>query len=295
MSQLPVPGRDTAYVWIGRGVGARPVPAGRLLRRAGAALLGRAEAEFVVEHGRDGRPLVTVPGAGARVELPVSVSRADGVVAVAARAAGPVGIDVEWCRPLPALALAGRWFAPAEAAWLAGRDADGRARDFLRLWTAKEAVGKALGTGLRGGGLRRLMPVPDDPDGALRPETDALDGALRPGTAAPDGAQRPAPGTFDGAWRPVPEGLGGALGPAPGGRRLRVGHPRVGGGLVLAVAVVADEAVPVHVVSVGALLVQAVSVGSDGAVGAARCRAHVAAARSASVERTSLPVVVRGS
>ncbi|MEU7993794.1 4'-phosphopantetheinyl transferase superfamily protein [Micromonospora sp. NPDC049060] len=284
MSQLPVPGRDTAYVWIGRGVGGRPVPAGRLLRRAGAALLGRAEAEIVVEHGRDGRPLVTVPGAGARVELPVSVSRADGVVAVAARAAGPVGIDVEWCRPLPALALAGRWFAPAEAAWLAGRDAGGRSRDFLRLWTAKEAVGKALGTGLRGGGLRRLMPVPDDPDGALRP-----------GTAAPDGALRPETGTFEGAWRPVPEALDGALRSALGGRRLRVGHPRVGGGLVLAVAVVADEAVPLHVVSVGALLVQAVPVGSDGAVGAARCRAHVAAARSASVERTSLPVVVRGS
>ncbi|MDT0530690.1 4'-phosphopantetheinyl transferase superfamily protein [Micromonospora sp. DSM 115977] len=278
MSQLPVPGRDTAYVWIGRGVGGRPVPAGRLLRRAGAALLGRAEAEIVVEHGRDGRPLVTVSGAGARVELPVSVSRADGVVAVAARAAGPVGIDVEWCRPLPALALAGRWFAPAEAAWLAERDADGRARDFLRLWTAKEAVGKALGTGLRGDGLRRLMPVPDDPDAALRP----------------------VPGAFDDAWRPVPDDLDAGLRSALGGRRLRVGHPRVGGCLVLAVAVVADEAVPVHVVSVGALLVRAVPVGSarvgsDGAVGVARCRAHVAAARSASVERTSLPVVVRGS
>lgn len=279
-----MPGRDTAYVWIDRGVGGRPLPAARLLRRAGAALLGRAEAEIVVEHDRDGRPLVTVSGAGARVELPVSVSRADGVVAVAARAAGPVGIDVEWCRPLPALALAGRWFAPAEAAWLAGRVADGRARDFLRLWTAKEAVGKALGTGLRGGGLRRLMPVPDDPDGALKQGSDALDAALRPGT-----------GAFDGAWRPVPDDLDAGLRSAPGGRRLRVGHPRVGGGLVLAVAVVADEAVPLHVVSVGALLVRAVPVGSDGAVGAARCRAHVAAVRSASVERTSLPVVVRGN
>ncbi|MEH0972464.1 4'-phosphopantetheinyl transferase superfamily protein [Micromonospora sp. CPCC 205546] len=251
MSQLPVPGRDTAYVWIGRGVGGRPTPAGRLLRRAGAALLGRAEAEIVVEHGRDGRPLVAVSGAGVRVELPVSVSRADGVVAVAARAAGPVGVDVEWCRPLPALALAGRWFAPAEAAWLAGRGADGRAHDFLRLWTAKEAVGKALGTGLRDGGLRRLMPAPDALDGVLRPVPDALDGVLRP----------------------------------PGAARLRVGHPRLGGGLVLAVAVAADEAVPVRVVSVE----------SDGAVAAARCSAHEAAARSASVERTSLPVVVRGN
>jgi hypothetical protein len=31
---------------------------------------------------------------------------------------------------------------------------------FLQLWTAKEAVGKALGQGLRKAGLRRRMPLP---------------------------------------------------------------------------------------------------------------------------------------
>ncbi|MEU9510527.1 4'-phosphopantetheinyl transferase superfamily protein [Micromonospora sp. NPDC048170] len=240
MSQLRVPGRDTAYVWIGRGVGGRPAPAGRLLRRAGATLLGRAEAEIVVEHGRDGRPLVAVSGAGGRVELPVSVSRCGPVVVVAARAGGPVGVDVERCRPLPALALARRWYAPAEAAWLAGRPADGQAVDFLRLWTAKEAVGKALGVGLRDGGLCRRMPVPDDPGGLLRP--------------------------------------------VPGVARLRVGHPCVAGGLVLAVAVVADPP------PVGLVVVEV-----DGAVGPVRGSGHVDAVRNASTERTSLPVVVRGN
>ncbi|MCL7457574.1 4'-phosphopantetheinyl transferase superfamily protein [Micromonospora echinofusca] len=239
MSQLPVPGRDTAYVWIGRGVGGRPAPAGRLLRRAGAALLGRAEAEIVVERGRDGRPLVAVRGAGAR--LPVSVSRSGPVVVVAARAGGPVGVDVERCRPLPAAALARRWYAPAEAAWLVGRPADGQVTDFLRLWTAKEAVGKALGVGLRDGGLRRRMPVPVGAHASLRP--------------------------------------------VPGLARLRVGHPGVGVGLVLAVAV--DD--------VGAAPVEVVVVEADGHVGAARHGGHVAAVRSASVERTSLPVVVRGN
>ncbi|MEV4464775.1 4'-phosphopantetheinyl transferase superfamily protein [Micromonospora echinofusca] len=239
MSQLPVPGRDTAYVWIGRGVGGRPAPAGRLLRRAGAALLGRAEAEIVVERDRDGRPLVAVRDPGAR--LPVSVSRSGPVVVVAARAGGPVGVDVERCRPLPAAALARRWYAPAEAAWLVGRPADGQVTDFLRLWTAKEAVGKALGVGLRDGGLRRRMPVPVGADASLRP--------------------------------------------VPGLARLRVGHPGTDAGLVLAVAVDADDAAPVEVVVVGA----------DGHVGAARHGGHVAAVRSASVERTSLPVVVRGN
>ncbi|MEV5768963.1 4'-phosphopantetheinyl transferase superfamily protein [Micromonospora sp. NPDC052213] len=256
MSQLPVPGRDTVYVWVGRGDGGRPIPAGRLLRRAGATLLGRAEAQIVVGHGPDGRPFVGTSDGDPRMELPVSVSRADRVVVVAARVAGPVGVDVERSRPLPALALARRWYAPAEAAWLAGRPAGGRAADFLRLWTAKEAVGKALGMGLRDGGLRRRMPVPS-----------AAGAPRRAGTARPVG--------------------GGELRPVPGVAGLRVGHPPVGGGLVVAVAVVGAAAPPVEVVEV--------QVDGDGTVGAARRTGHVAAARSASTERTSLPVVVRGS
>ncbi|MEU4643845.1 4'-phosphopantetheinyl transferase superfamily protein [Micromonospora sp. NPDC023814] len=254
MSQLPVPGRDTVYVWVGRGDGGRPIPAGRLLRRAGATLLGRAEAQIVVGHGPGGRPLVGTSDVDS--EVWVSVSRADRVVVVAARLAGPVGVDVERSRPLPALALGRRWYAPAEAAWLAGRPAGGRAADFLRLWTAKEAVGKALGVGLRDGGLRRRMPVPA-----------AAGVPRRAGTARPVG--------------------GGELRPVPGGAGLRVGHPPVGGGLVVAVAVVGADAPPVEVLEV--------RMDGDGTVGAARRTGHVAAARSASTERTSLPVVVRGS
>ncbi|MGW4501877.1 4'-phosphopantetheinyl transferase family protein [Micromonospora sp. NPDC004336] len=262
MNQLPVPGRDTVYVWVGREDGGRPAPAGPLLRRAGATLLGGARARIVVERGPDGRPVVAASGADGRVELPVSVSRTDGLVVVAARPAGPVGVDVERVRRLPAVALARRWYAPAEASWLAGRPADGRVADFLRLWTAKEAVGKALGVGLRGGGLRQRMPVPVDPGGPR-----AAGGEVR-------------------------------LRPVPGGAGLRVGHPPVGGGLVLAVAVRAADAAPVEVVvvadgQVGAT--QRTGHVADGRVGAAQGTGHVAAVRSASTARTSLPVVVRGS
>ncbi|MEU5909773.1 4'-phosphopantetheinyl transferase superfamily protein [Micromonospora sp. NPDC047527] len=218
-------GRDTAYVWVGRDAGGQPGPAGGLLRRAGAALLGGAESEVVLTHDTGGQPLVRVDG---RATLPVSVSRTAGIVVVAARVAGPVGVDVERVRPLPALALARRWFPPAELAWLAGRPEAERAVDFLRLWTAKEAVGKALGRGLRDGGLLRPMPPP-----------------------------------------------GRSLRPVPGGEPLRVGHPELGGGLVVAVAVQAQASVDVEVV---------------------QWTGHgVAAARRASIERTSLPVVVRGS
>ncbi|KKK01339.1 4'-phosphopantetheinyl transferase superfamily protein [Micromonospora sp. HK10] len=168
MNQLPVPGRDTVYVWTGRAVGDQRELTRRLLRRAGGALLGRPEAEIGVRRAPGGRPEVYT--AGGRT-LPVSVSHVDGMVVVAARAGGPVGVDVERCRPLPAAPLARRWYHPAEAAWLAARAEAGRELDFLRLWTAKEAVGKALGTGLRDGGLRRRMPVPDGGE-VLRPVPD---------------------------------------------------------------------------------------------------------------------------
>ncbi|SBT42215.1 4'-phosphopantetheinyl transferase [Micromonospora narathiwatensis] len=161
-----MPGRDTVYVWIGRTAGDRPELARRLLRRAGGALLDRSEAELGVRRAAGGRPEVY---AGDGRTLSVSVSHADGLVVVAARTGGPVGVDVERRRPLPAAPLAGRWYDPDETAWLRSRAETGRDLDFLRLWTAKEAVGKALGTGLRDGGLRRRMPAPDGPGELLRP------------------------------------------------------------------------------------------------------------------------------
>ncbi len=190
-----MPGRDTVYVWVGRSTGGRPETARRLLRRAGGTLLGRAEAEIIVGRDATGRPFVR---AGDAAGLPVSVSHAGGTVVVAARRAGPVGVDVEARRELPAVALARRWYAPEEAVWLADRPADRRAEAFLLLWTAKEAVGKVLGRGLRDGGLGRRMPVPDGPGGLLRPVPgpDGLrvghprlgDDPLSPGTRLPLGA-----------------------------------------------------------------------------------------------------------
>nr|WTA70668.1 4'-phosphopantetheinyl transferase superfamily protein [Micromonospora sp. NBC_00855] len=224
MDQLTVSGRDTVYVWVGRDTGGQPDPAAVLVRRAGSLLLGRAETAVVLTHDREGRPVVRLDDVG----LAVSVSRTAGLVVVAARRAGAVGVDVERIRSLPALALARRWFPPTELAWLGDRPEAGRTVDFLRLWTAKEAVGKALGRGLRDGGLRRLMPPPGLP-----------------------------------------------LRPVPGVEHLRVGHPRLGGGLVLAVAAHANAPVDVEVVQ--------------------RPGHGVTAERSASVERTSLPVVVRGN
>ncbi len=82
------------------------------------------------------------------------------MAAAAVTAIGPVGVDLEPVRPVDTLALARRWFPAPEAAWLAGLPSGQRDEAFLGLWTQKEAIAKALGTGLRGGaGLRQPVPL----------------------------------------------------------------------------------------------------------------------------------------
>ncbi|WP_350280987.1 4'-phosphopantetheinyl transferase superfamily protein [Kribbella sp. HUAS MG21] len=105
------------------------------------------------------RPTLTHDAAG-RPHIPglaVSITYTHHRLAVAASYDGPIGVDLEEIRPRDFRPLADRWFTPRELDWTA-RQPD-RLTAFLRLWTAKEAVGKALGTGLHGSGLRREMPL----------------------------------------------------------------------------------------------------------------------------------------
>ncbi|QNE22942.1 4'-phosphopantetheinyl transferase superfamily protein [Kribbella qitaiheensis] len=125
----------------------------------GAGGAGSAAGGVVLRHEASGRPVVD--------GLSVSLSHARGLVAVAASFAGPIGVDVESRREFEIDGMARRWFDPAEVTWLHQQPDPLDA--FLRLWTAKEAVGKALGRGLRGSGLRRRMPLDPGP-AALRPE-----------------------------------------------------------------------------------------------------------------------------
>jgi 4'-phosphopantetheinyl transferase len=142
----------------------RRCPAGRderheahhLLRRTVAAMMRVQPGAVAVDHDAAGRPQVR----GTGEHLDVSVSHTRGMVALALSAQGPVGVDVEAVRPIPALALSRRWFGRTEADWVAHQPPHRAVGAFLWLWTAKEAVGKLHGCGLRGGGLRRPVPVP---------------------------------------------------------------------------------------------------------------------------------------
>lgn len=127
-----------------------------LLRNA-AGMLGVPESGIWVEHEPGGRPYL----GGAGESLRVSVSHTRGALAVALTGRAPVGVDVEGVRELRAGSMAQAWLHPAEAAWIGELVEHERSAAFLWLWTQKEAVGKALGRGLRGGGMSRRMPLPE--------------------------------------------------------------------------------------------------------------------------------------
>ncbi|PTR32713.1 4'-phosphopantetheinyl transferase [Luteibacter sp. OK325] len=90
-----------------------------------------------------------------------------------------LGVDIERVRPRPrALELATRFFAPDETAMLARLPAGRLLNGFLRLWTAKEAVLKANGSGLSYG-LHRVSFALGD--AAVTPV--AFEGEIAPASA----------------------------------------------------------------------------------------------------------------
>jgi 4'-phosphopantetheinyl transferase len=105
-------------------------------------LMDLAEQHHVcVRRNAAGRPVADPP-------VDVSLSHGGGWIAVAAHRRGRVGVDVEGVREVSP-GLARRCLSTAELSWLErAADAPARLERFLRLWTAKEAYLKAIGTGL---------------------------------------------------------------------------------------------------------------------------------------------------
>ncbi|TCC10718.1 4'-phosphopantetheinyl transferase family protein [Kribbella soli] len=136
---------SSVYVWLAAAGVERGAAAHDLLLELAGTLVDRP----MLVHDEAGRP--HIPG------LAVSISYTQHLIAVAAAYSGPVGVDLEEVRARDFEALAGRWFAPRELEWM--RRQGDELVAFLQLWTGKEAVGKALGQGLRGSGLRREMPL----------------------------------------------------------------------------------------------------------------------------------------
>jgi 4'-phosphopantetheinyl transferase len=106
----------------------------------------RAPDRWRFDKDAGGKPFLVDPGA---FRASFSLSHAHGMAACAVTTEGDVGVDVECTdRAVNVGGIAARFFAPAEAAHLARLDGDARRGRFFDLWTLKEALVKALGTGL---------------------------------------------------------------------------------------------------------------------------------------------------
>lgn len=139
---------------------------------------GNKQLSFGAAEG--GKPFALVDARPVPVAFNVSHSGQHGLIALAPE--GRVGVDAEEYvqhRKLDELIEA--VFGPNEQAELAATSGDGRIRQFFRLWTLKEAVTKALGTGLsldvsrfeipapmRAGTARCVLRIPDAPEVSWR-------------------------------------------------------------------------------------------------------------------------------
>lgn len=129
-----------------------------------AAYLAIDAAGVTLIDGEFGRPALS-PVHGTALDFNWSHSGEQALIAIA-RGTAP-GIDIERVRDRPrALQVAERYFLPREIAMLAALPQSRRSCAFLQLWTAKEAVLKALGRGIAFG-LERLEIGGDDAQPAL--------------------------------------------------------------------------------------------------------------------------------
>ncbi len=117
-------------------------------RRILADLTGSNAQELPITHNTDGAPEL----GGSRAP-PISISRSGEWTCIAVGSSGRAGVDIEQVRPLNWRPMLGMLSTGTEAAAWAGflEWHDDPDKAFLWLWTAKEAVLKAHGIGLRAG------------------------------------------------------------------------------------------------------------------------------------------------
>jgi 4'-phosphopantetheinyl transferase len=138
----------SVHLWL---LAIEHAPDHRAVAAAAHALLGRLLASYA---GLDDPPVIARTGRGkpyapalAGIDFNLSHARDHALIAIARGQA--LGVDLERIdRKLDAHDLARRFFSTREAAALDAMPEAQRATAFLRLWTCKEAVLKALGAGI---------------------------------------------------------------------------------------------------------------------------------------------------
>jgi 4'-phosphopantetheinyl transferase len=106
--------------------------------------------EFV--YGKAGKPEIKNDG----LSLFFSESHSAGLALFAVTCMSPVGVDIEWVRPIPEFdKIAAHYFSAHEVRALRNLPLDDRMTAFYSCWTSKEAYLKATGEGI-GAGLNKV-------------------------------------------------------------------------------------------------------------------------------------------
>lgn len=140
--------KDRKHFIAGRGILRRIL--GHYVNREAACL------EFV--YSPRGKPHLSDEG------LHFNVSHSNGLAVYGVSRDRPLGVDVEYLRPLPdAEKLAQRFFCPQEYSILRSLPEDQKQLAFFHAWTCKEAFLKATGEGLAGLDEVEVSIHPDQP------------------------------------------------------------------------------------------------------------------------------------
>jgi 4'-phosphopantetheinyl transferase len=124
--------------------------------------------QILLTYGAKGKP--QYPG----LEFNLSHSQGIGLYAFAKLPLGPVGVDLEYLRPVSYLTqLSQRYFSARELTNLVGGTSEQQIQQFFRLWTSKEAYLKATGEGISQ--LQQIEVLPTTA-GALRLYPRPIDG-----------------------------------------------------------------------------------------------------------------------
>lgn len=139
--------RDRAHRFEHTGARRRYALCRASLRSLLCGSLGCGNQRLAFGTSEHGKPFAAVDGLRAPIEFNVSHSGRHGLIALALR--GRVGVDVEERAPQRNLAvLIGAVLGPHERAEVAAASGRRKLHLFLDLWTMKEALSKARGTGL---------------------------------------------------------------------------------------------------------------------------------------------------
>ena len=120
--------------------------------------LGRQPKQLSFESGKFGKPHAVVDGKRPSISFNVSHSGDDGLIAIATSRS--LGVDLEQRRPLSDLdGVAAKVFGSSERDALSGLVGSDKVTFFHRLWTFKEALIKAKGTGFSYDPIRFQVPA----------------------------------------------------------------------------------------------------------------------------------------